>query len=254
VDLVNTFYGRGSIPVGVVKNGKTPEDSRMIQVPAERKTGSGAWLYPRRIEEGANAEDAVALLRRVLRAQPDGSVVVIQVGFSTNLARLLAADRDLITRKVRLLSLMGGDFSGGKPEYNIRIDIPAARQVFEQWPSPIVVSGFEIGKEILYPARSVERDFAYVPNHPVADAYRAYQKMPYDRPTWDLTSVLYAARPDRGYFTLSPAGTIRVDEQGNTLFQAAAGGKHRHLITDGQQRARILEALMYLASEPPHQR
>ena len=25
-------------------------------------------------------------------------------------------------------------------------------------------------------------------------------KMPYDRPTWDLTSVLYAVRPEGGYF------------------------------------------------------
>src|ERR1044071_6611116 len=37
VDVVNTFYGRARIPVGVVKNGKTPEDSRMIRVPVERK-------------------------------------------------------------------------------------------------------------------------------------------------------------------------------------------------------------------------
>ena len=32
---------------------------------------------------------------------------------------------------------------------------------------------------------SIERDFGYVPWHPIVEAYRAYQKMPYDRPTWD---------------------------------------------------------------------
>src|SRR5215470_17011571 len=37
IDLVNTFYGRPDIPVGMVRNGKTPEDSAMIRVPAERK-------------------------------------------------------------------------------------------------------------------------------------------------------------------------------------------------------------------------
>src|SRR5712691_8871017 len=31
VDVVNTFYGRGGVPVGVVHNGKTPEDSKMIR-------------------------------------------------------------------------------------------------------------------------------------------------------------------------------------------------------------------------------
>src|SRR3954454_24337371 len=42
VDLVNTFYGRGQIPVGVVKGGVTPENSKMIQVPAERKRADGS--------------------------------------------------------------------------------------------------------------------------------------------------------------------------------------------------------------------
>src|SRR3954464_7246250 len=41
VDLVNTFYGRGQIPVGMVKGGVTPESSRMIQVPAERRRADG---------------------------------------------------------------------------------------------------------------------------------------------------------------------------------------------------------------------
>src|SRR6185437_11217193 len=30
VDLVNTFYGRPDIPIGVVHNGKTKEDSAML--------------------------------------------------------------------------------------------------------------------------------------------------------------------------------------------------------------------------------
>src|ERR1700754_4230738 len=37
VDLVNTFYRRAHIPIGMVKGGVTPENSRMIQVPAERR-------------------------------------------------------------------------------------------------------------------------------------------------------------------------------------------------------------------------
>src|SRR4051794_41548551 len=38
VDLVNTFYGRAHIPVGMVKTGGvTPASAPMIQVPAERK-------------------------------------------------------------------------------------------------------------------------------------------------------------------------------------------------------------------------
>src|SRR5215472_18240923 len=33
VDLVNTFYQRAHIPIGMVKKGVTPQDSPMIRVP-----------------------------------------------------------------------------------------------------------------------------------------------------------------------------------------------------------------------------
>ena len=48
IDLVNTFYKRPDIPVGIVKGGKTTDDTPMIRVPAESKNGSG-YLYPHRI-------------------------------------------------------------------------------------------------------------------------------------------------------------------------------------------------------------
>jgi inosine-uridine nucleoside N-ribohydrolase len=250
VDAVNTFYGRGEIPVGVVRNGKTPEDSPMIRVPAERRNPDGSYVYPHRLTDGANAPDAVAVLRQALEREKDGSVVMVMVGFSTNLARLLAADTDLVKRKVRLLSAMAGWFPAGEPEYNVKTDIPAARRVFRDWPSPIVFSGFEIGQAMLFPAASVERDFGWVANHPVAEAYRNYMPMPYDRPVWDLTAVLYAVRPDRNYFSLSAPGTVDVDETGRTVFTAAAGGTRRYLILGEQQKARTLEALVLLASQP----
>lgn len=259
VDVVNTFYGRGDVPIGVVKGGKTPEDSRMIQVPADRRGSRGDYVYPHSLMDGRDAPDAVSVLREVLAASPDSSVTIVQVGFSTNLARLLdsradehseSAGRDLVERKVRLLSVMAGWFPAGDPEYNVRVDIPSARKVFQEWPTPVVASGFEIGLSVLYPATSIERDFAYVEHHPVADAYRHYMPMPYDRPTWDLTSALYAVRPDDGYFSLSEPGKIVVDDEGRTRFERSENGRHRYLVMDDHQRLRTREALIYLASQP----
>jgi hypothetical protein len=77
--------------------------------------------------------------------------VIVQVGFSTNLAGLLdsPADassplpgRNLMARKERLLSVMGGAFQpiDGQPgyrEYNIVTDLPAARKLTAEWPTPI---------------------------------------------------------------------------------------------------------------------
>ena len=64
----------------------------------------------------------------------------------------------------------------------------------------MVYSGFEIGIALPYPAMSIERDYGYVPHHPLAEAYIRRNPPPHNRPTWDLTSVLYAVLPDRGYF------------------------------------------------------
>jgi inosine-uridine nucleoside N-ribohydrolase len=253
VDLVNTFYGRGQIPVGMVRgSGVTPEDSRMIQAPAERRRADGTLVYPRRLASGAEAVDAVALLRRLLAAAQDGSVVVVQVGFSTNLARLLDAPADvaLVKRKVKLLSVMAGNFAQPKPEFNVQKDTASARKLFDQWPGEMVASGYEIGEAMKFPAARIEKDFAWAADHPVVDAYRAYMKMPYDRQTWDLTAVLYAVRPGGGYFDLSPPGRITADDAGRTSFRPEAGGKHRYLVLPEVLRARTLECMVGLASQP----
>ena len=253
VDLVNTFYGRGQIPVGMVRgSGITPENSPMIQSPAERRRTDGTLVYPRRLASGAEAVEAVALLRRLLAAEKDGSVVIVQVGFSTNLARLLdtPADLELVRRKVRLLSVMAGNFAQPKPEFNVQMDTASARRLFDRWPGEIVASGFEIGDAMKFPAARIEKDFAWAADHPVVDAYRAYMKMPYDRQTWDLTAVLYALRPGGGYFDLSPPGRITADDAGRTSFRPEAGGKHRYLVLTEAQRARTLECMVGLASQP----
>jgi uncharacterized Ntn-hydrolase superfamily protein/inosine-uridine nucleoside N-ribohydrolase len=261
VDLVNTFYGRGSIPIGVVRNGKTPEDSPYIRIPSEARDGE-QQRYPHDLLSGKDAPEAVALLRQMLSAQPDGSVVPVVVGFSTNLARLLESPadrtspltgRELVARKCRQLVMMAGMFSANdrQKEYNVFIDLDAARKVFAEWPTPIVASGFEIGRAIRFPATSIEHDFAYVAHHPLREAYGLYKKMPYDRETWDLTAVLYAVRPAHGYFGLSPTGTITVDDQQVTQFAESADGRHRYLTANAEQVARVREALVQLASQPP---
>src|SRR4029077_13841175 len=114
-------------------------------------------------------------------SQPDRSVVIVQVGFSTNLARLLdsppdkyspLSGRELAKKKVKLLSLMAGAFQTIDKnrrylEYNVVKDIPSARAVAERWPTSLVYSGFEIGIALPFPAVSIERDFGYVTHHPL---------------------------------------------------------------------------------------
>ncbi len=248
VRLVNEYYGRGTIPVGIVHDGKTPEDGLYVRQVCE--------LHGRHPNKDT-VPDAVQLLRKTLAGESDGAVTLIQVGFSTNLARLMESAPDdysdlsgmeLVKRKVRLLTVMAGNFADAKPEYNVVTDVPAASKLFASWPTDIYISGFEIGVAILFPASSIENDFPA--GNPVAEAYRLYEKMPYDRPSWDLTTVLYDLRPDRGYFDVSSPGDVVVSPDGTTKFQPSAQGKRYFLKVDPVQVARVREACVWLASQP----
>ncbi len=248
VRMVNEYYGRATIPVGIVHDGKTTEDGLYVRQVCE--------LHGRHPDR-AKVQDAVELLRKTLASEQDGAVTLIQVGFSTNLARLLqsAPDRysnlsgmDLVKKKVRLLTVMAGNFAESKPEYNVMTDRPAAARVFSSWPTDIYFSGFEVGLAVLYPAASIENDFPA--GNPVAEAYRVFAKMPYDRPSWDLTTVLYDLRPDRDYFNVSPPGDVLVLPDGTTKFQPSAHGKRYFLRVDTVQAARVREACVWLASQP----
>jgi hypothetical protein len=117
--------------------------------------------------------------------------------------------------------------------------------------TPIVASGAEVGAELLYPAASIEHDFGWAENHPIVDAYRAHQEMPYDAPTWDMTAALYAVRPDEGYFRRSEPGTIRVLDDGRTEFTPSPDGAHRYLILEPAQKECIVEAYVDLLSAMP---
>ena len=262
IDVLNTFYGNPDVPIGAVRNGVTPEEGRYLKI------ADDAAKYPHDLRSGKDAPDSIQLLRRTLAAQPDNSVVLAQVGFFTNFKRLLESvpdknsslnGRDLIKKKVRLLSIMAGSFQTIRDnnhylEYNVRKDIPSAQKLAKDWPTKVVWSGFEIGIAATYPAVSIERDFEYVPHHPVKVGYYLYNPPPHDRPTWDLTAVLYAVQPDRGYFDLSAPGQVVVEKDGFTRFTPKKDGRDRFLILDELKLARLREALVQLTSEPPASR
>jgi inosine-uridine nucleoside N-ribohydrolase len=245
IRMVNRFYGRGDLPVGAaIKELKGGADDGYMRT----ALGAAAAASAR------PAEAAPALLRRLLSNARE-KVVIVQTGFSTNLAALLDLPDGaaLAKEKVALVVAMAGNFEGGEPEYNVRIDVASAKAVFERWPTPIVFSGYEIGRDLLYPAASIEHDFAYARPHPIAESYRAYHQMPFDRPTWDLTAALEAVRPEHGYFGRSEPGTVLVESNGTTRFTAGHGDR-RYLRLDPSRRAEILEVLALLASQPPARR
>jgi inosine-uridine nucleoside N-ribohydrolase len=263
VDLLNTFYGRPNIPIGIVKDGVTKEDGQYLVQTYNIQDANGHRLFPSKItpESFTDLPDAVTVLRKTLSMQPDESVVMIQVGFSTNLARLLESPADdisplngieLAKKKVKLLSAMAGSFVKQQSEYNIACDVKSAQKMFTDWPTPIVFSGWEIGAAVQYPAASIQNEYHYVLHHPVQIAYKSYRgSLEKTTAAYDPTSVLYAVRPDRDYFGLSEPVDVMFDEKGVTFFKPNPNGKSRYLTITLEQIARTSEALSGLCSEPP---
>src|SRR5262249_32180566 len=112
-------------------------------------------------------------------------------------------------------------------------------------------TGTELGSQVRFPAFSIERDFAWSAAHPIVDAYRAYKAMPYDAPTRDMATVLYAVRQKENYFKLSGPGTIAVADDGSTKFTASPDGKHQYLVFDPGQKEHLLKTYTEIASAKP---
>ena len=203
---------------------------------------------------------AVTLYRKLLSAEPDSSVTIASVGFSTNLARLLDTPADeyspltgteLVAKKVRLLVTMAGRFDDTDYcEYNVVKDIPAAKAVFEKWPTPVVTSPFELGLQVQYPGESIANDFGWTPAHPVVEAYKAYLPMPYDRPSWDPTAVLYAVEGGE-WFDISAPGRIVVSDKGSTSFTEDPSGTHRYLSVSAGQAEAIRKHFVEMVTSRP---
>ena len=263
-DAVNTFYGRPDIPIGVTRNAQQRESKYLHLV---LKKNGDQFRYPHDVTSNADLPDAVMLLRKTLAASADQSVVIIQVGLASNLADLLDSKPDkisslsgieLVRRKVRLVSVMAGNFKpidGNKHylEANVRYGITAMQRFAKNWPEqvPVIWSGFEIGIAVRYPRQSIAKDFQYCEHHIVPESYLLHSGPNHDRPCWDLTSVLYAVRPERGYFNLSETGLVRVEDDGYLFIEPGKSKRDRFLKMSPKQTTRVSEALQFLVSQPP---
>ena len=121
-------------------------------------------------------------------------------------------------------------------------------RAINDWPTPVVFSGFEIGA----PIKTGGRLHTLPDESPIRAAYRLFNGLQ-DRESWDQTAVLYAVRGAREYWRESPPGLnlmhARVG-QGYNEWLACPAGRHRHLqekMPPGEL-ARMIEELML---QPP---
>ena len=252
------WHGLGDeIPVGWVYEGKSPEDYYYM-IPTLEAEYDGHSLLEPAPDVLETVPEGYKLMRKILDSSPDASVNVVSVGMYTNLQRLLESEPDefsplsgveLVRRKVAGLHLMGGVFAGDPfPETNVITDLEASKAVLGTWPGRITASGFEVGAALRYPHESIENDFGEPGSHPLNVAYTHWGAMPYDRPSWDLTSVFEAVDGCAGIFEYSPYGTISVDDAGFVSFEASENGKHRYLILPQGKTAEAMDAIVSVVS------
>lgn len=203
VDVLETYFGRPHLPVGAPK-GKAAD--------------IGAWQkwpemivakYPHDTKKTSEVPDAVELYRKILSQQPDHSVTIASIGFLTNLSNLLnskadeyssLSGRELVKKKVKKLVSMAGWFPKGR-EYNLYTDSTASANVFNNWPTPVIFSGFEIGNNIKTGLGLVHDDAL---KSPVKDVFAwCIPKAKEDsagRSSWDETAVFVAIKGAQPYF------------------------------------------------------
>ena len=214
VEVINRYYGRDDLPIGVPK-GKGASTKR-----GSRYARQIAQMYKPRLRTNTDADDAVDVYRRTLAAQDDASVVIVTVGYVTNLRDVLQSKgdkhstldgRQLVRAKVKRWVCMGGRYPqnlrhGGYG--NFMPDPGAVVEAVANWPGTIYFSGK--GSKVLT-GRTLDKMPA---DSPVRHAYKLYLKDKPARPSWDQVALLFAVRPGAAHWRLRTKGSNHIYPNG----------------------------------------
>ncbi len=104
-------------------------------------------------------EDAVSLMRRVIRSHP-GEVTLVAIGALTNVAQLFRAD-PVAPTLLRSLIVMGGQYLArdDKAEWNVRNDPAAASVVFEAKVPHLRAIGLDVTRQVRMEAAEFRERF-----------------------------------------------------------------------------------------------
>lgn len=233
-NVLNTYFKRPNIPIAVPKGEAL--DLRDVQ----HWSDSIVKNYPHAINSNKDVPDAVALYRRILAIQPDKSVTIITVGFLTNLKNLLQSKADmfsplsgeqLVKQKVKQLVSMAGKFPEGS-EFNINRDFLSAKYVYENFPAPVLFSGFEIGEKIKCGIPLIQNDS--IVQSPVKDVFRISIPLAKEdsagRKSWDETAVLVGVQGYDKWYSVSQGKMIISDIDGSNTWIDDKNSRQYHLV------------------------
>ena len=252
LNVFNTYFKRPDMPIGI------PKSYAVEQRDWQHWTDTLLAKYPHQIKTNREAEDAVALYRKLLSKQPDNSVTIITVGFLTNISNLLQSKPDtyssltgleLVKRKVKKLVSMAGKFPEGK-EFNVFKDIEASQYAFAHFPKPVYFCGFEIGEQIKCGLPIVHNDA--IQNDPVKDVFRISIPQAAEdsagRKSWDEVTTLLAISDYAPYYNTKEGSVIVAGDGSNTW---NAKGKNQFYFVDKKSAATMQQKIDTLMMHQP---
>lgn len=230
-EAINRYFKRPDIPVGIAGS-KAP-----YLAPSNHYTDSLAQIFLGEVRSSDEYPSSLEIYRKVLSAQSDHSVTIVTIGFLSNMKELLESGPDefspfsgveLISRKVKKLVSMAGMLPQGR-EYNIYSHAEAGYYTFANWPTQILLSGFEVGNHILTGKPVSKADTI---NNPVAWAYNYNFRTRNEtsRQSWDQTAVLAAVRDPEKYFYVCGPGRLIVNEDGSNFWDPETDAGHYFLV------------------------
>lgn len=240
------YYKADDLPLGLVE-GEEPISELIpyFQMVDSTYADGTPWLA-RTGTPLAERPAAWKLYRKLLSQAKDHSVYIICIGAFTNLGQLLQSQPDeyspltgaeLVAQKVRQLDVTGGCFSKVKltgeenyveAEYNIAIDVPLAKTVLEQWPTPLHMLPLEEGLKFPSDHNEVLADYEWNPTSPMYRIYSNYDERGLDQCWWDALTVMHTIEPEK-FFSCTKQGTLKISDKGVTTFEQKNQG-NAHII------------------------
>ena len=113
--------------------------------------------------------------------------------------------------------MAAGRFPAGS-EFNVDRDAAASQFVFNNWETPVLLSGFEIGMKIKTGLPLIKNQ--KIKNSPVKDVFRICIPLSREdsagRMSWDETAVLVAIKGYKPWYAIEKGKMIVADDGSNT--------------------------------------
>ncbi|RLD10012.1 MAG: hypothetical protein DRI44_07145 [Chlamydiae bacterium] len=252
VEAINRYYGRPNIPIGAPKSNWTDTGSR-----GSKYAKNIAGEFKTTLKSNDDAPDAVKVYRQILAAQKTNSVVILSVGYLTNIRDLLESGPDeisplsgveLVRQKVKFWVCNGAEYPNNYNTGawgNFTPDPTSAAIAVRDWPGTIWFCGE--GRKVFTGSLLHETPT----NNPVRRIYDLYLGSTKNtRPSWDPISTLFAVRSNAVFWT-SRSGDYHIFDNGTFEWRNSTNKNHHIVEYDTRLKNQLCRTLDRLMTQPP---